>query len=1217
MKICSKCKTEYDDTKEFCRKDGNRLNRLLSPEANAKIRLYQSRIANSPDDGHLHLEYAKYLVVIESYEEALIELAMAQELGANLSEVRKTFVDTYTKIPDWNSVAIYLELLLDETPYDIQYNKDLFNAYLRGGHPEEALKQIALIIQKYSKDEDVLRWSLAEALNLQSPETICSICKHVVEIQPKDPDVWGILAKNLEKAGQTQESFYAWERLLELVPHNGCANFHVGVCRFVAALEAGVDSWDELGAMFDIALTSDHLTQVEAHGARLFLACAHIMGDQYDQRHLDVLEQESNSSGEIGIKVAITSYLQLTNNMLVKQRAEDGLRFAHKARELHDNDETRELLTRAYIAVADLKLHERKWTEALSYYNKASVFLPHDHLISEKRKIALSRIRWRKHCFAAFTTITVAVSLFAVLFYFEGLQSFKIDIDEGADVQIEQFGRIVFRGKGSQEDTGLLRTGPYSIHITKPGYYPVRQHIWATFGKNPRLLQFRLEPAFGTLRIDSDPQSAEVFIDGQAKGTTPLEIEKLTALPHIVEVRKAEKGFYLAKAEITPDSVLDLGVVNLGSNFGALRIDTRPSNAKVLIDNREVGVTPVAVGGIIPGEHHVIVDGSCASLSGSTIEAIADPRSKLLNKEMSVEIGAGEIHDLGVIDVIETFVGKYVGADFNDLQEDRDGTLYAAGSISDNSLILAHIDYRGNVLDSYRERSAKARTSIKKITTNKKESVAALSCVSTNRILWFAAGSNPSTISPPVRNIPLYLQPKYGSVLEFDQSDNLLLATIGRDANIECRNLEGRVVWWTPLFVGANSKEKITTHIVSQQDGNLLVAGHTGEMSQGPRLTPFLCQYDSLGRLQWQREYQSITENVQDTEILAVHKTANKILICGSTDEAAFIDSKPPTLWFVVADEKGETISQAQTDLGDADPYVSRSIFLDNGRTVHAGIINLKEKTPGQQNQQYLALLCADMNGKVIWKNQTKITSVRNIFVTDMIACFDGGIYVMLRIERFESPNETWLIKTNSEGIFDDTQINANHQLHVFGEKVEKDGIVESSPLVGGEMSSVHGIHAASFKGEGNYRKAMDFQRHLQNEYGYTSRIFKSEDGAHLGVLITGFVTKNAAEEALQEIQRRTGIADLYVRTLEVDRFVESSSDTEEHQSGSGTVNADILNVRSRPSLESDVIKKLKNGTHVRIDQRNGEWLYIDAGTDTHGWVHQDYIIIDVLETNF
>jgi hypothetical protein len=123
-------------------------------------------------------------------------------------------------------------------------------------------------------------------------------------------------------------------------------------------------------------------------------------------------------------------------------------------------------------------------------------------------------------------------------------------------------------------------------------------------------------PEMGTLALESKPQ-ARVYIDDAPRGMTPLRLD-LPAGPHRVRLEANSKARTLtvgvvAGAEVTQSVDLDRAV-----QTGSLFVRSEPAGAKVLVDNKPAGVTPITVLDLTPGSHAVSVtapDGSNARQS--------------------------------------------------------------------------------------------------------------------------------------------------------------------------------------------------------------------------------------------------------------------------------------------------------------------------------------------------------------------------------------------------------------------------------------------------------------------------------------------------------------------------------------------------------------------------------------------------------------------------
>ena len=105
-------------------------------------------------------------------------------------------------------------------------------------------------------------------------------------------------------------------------------------------------------------------------------------------------------------------------------------------------------------------------------------------------------------------------------------------------------------------------------------------------------------PAEGGITIDSSPQGAEIFLDGQAAGTTPLLLEHVPAGDHTLSLSK--EGFIdlvygvvkVRAGELTRITDIRLTPV---STIGTVTIDSAPRGAEIRLDGEYYGATPLMV----------------------------------------------------------------------------------------------------------------------------------------------------------------------------------------------------------------------------------------------------------------------------------------------------------------------------------------------------------------------------------------------------------------------------------------------------------------------------------------------------------------------------------------------------------------------------------------------------------------------------------------------
>jgi len=132
---------------------------------------------------------------------------------------------------------------------------------------------------------------------------------------------------------------------------------------------------------------------------------------------------------------------------------------------------------------------------------------------------------------------------------------------------------------------------------------------------------------FGTLALESMPQ-ARVYIDDAPRGMTPLRLD-LPAGPHRVRLEANSKARTLtvgvvAGAEVTQSVDLDRAV-----QTGSLFVRSDPAGAKVLVDNKPAGVTPITVLDLSPGSHAVSVTSADGSNARQSVQVEAGSTATL------------------------------------------------------------------------------------------------------------------------------------------------------------------------------------------------------------------------------------------------------------------------------------------------------------------------------------------------------------------------------------------------------------------------------------------------------------------------------------------------------------------------------------------------------------------------------------------------------------
>jgi hypothetical protein len=169
---------------------------------------------------------------------------------------------------------------------------------------------------------------------------------------------------------------------------------------------------------------------------------------------------------------------------------------------------------------------------------------------------------------------------------------------EGAEVFINN--------ASTQQVTPLqldLKPGTYELKLEKNRFETYKNKITVSEGENP-IVECTLVPGAGVVKIATNPDKAEVYIDDVFKGSTPLFVYDLMPGNHTIEIKKEMYTPFITSFVLEPNRPAEL-VYNLNAQFASVGIVAFPE-ADILIDGEKVG-TRIYSGRITPGTHTVEV----------------------------------------------------------------------------------------------------------------------------------------------------------------------------------------------------------------------------------------------------------------------------------------------------------------------------------------------------------------------------------------------------------------------------------------------------------------------------------------------------------------------------------------------------------------------------------------------------------------------------------
>lgn len=174
-----------------------------------------------------------------------------------------------------------------------------------------------------------------------------------------------------------------------------------------------------------------------------------------------------------------------------------------------------------------------------------------------------------------------------------------VTVDNNAEIYIND------EKKGSGSWTGKLASGSYLIEAKKEGYRNTAQTF--EISSNKRTQDIRLKtptPIYGELNITSTPTLAEVFIDDEKQGETPLYIPQILIGKHKLLLKHEDCNDYAKDFNILEDEINNINAELDFIEFTTIK--TNVSSAEIFVDGQLAG-RGIAKTKLLKGIHQISV----------------------------------------------------------------------------------------------------------------------------------------------------------------------------------------------------------------------------------------------------------------------------------------------------------------------------------------------------------------------------------------------------------------------------------------------------------------------------------------------------------------------------------------------------------------------------------------------------------------------------------
>lgn len=152
-------------------------------------------------------------------------------------------------------------------------------------------------------------------------------------------------------------------------------------------------------------------------------------------------------------------------------------------------------------------------------------------------------------------------------------------------------------------NTRKLSQGEHSFKVQKNGFLSQVEKYNVIGDGSTQPLSISMKPNFGILKA-TIPNGCVLYVDDEAKDVNEWN-GRLGEGVHIIEARCPSHRSNPMRIEIKVGQTLSMDLPEPMPITGSLNINTEPINAKIIIDGKEYGKTPMIINNLLVGEHNV------------------------------------------------------------------------------------------------------------------------------------------------------------------------------------------------------------------------------------------------------------------------------------------------------------------------------------------------------------------------------------------------------------------------------------------------------------------------------------------------------------------------------------------------------------------------------------------------------------------------------------
>lgn len=182
-----------------------------------------------------------------------------------------------------------------------------------------------------------------------------------------------------------------------------------------------------------------------------------------------------------------------------------------------------------------------------------------------------------------------------------------------------------------------LAAGMHQLELRAPRFITVVRELEVAGESSEQSFSLSLEPDWAPVMLSTEPPGAQIQVDGEALGVTPLSVE-LTAGKRSIEARLPGFNGWEHELLVVAGEAVTLPTVQLERADGRISLATVPSGAAIAVNGAFRGRTPATVT-LAPGRRHTLTVSKPGYQSQSRTLSVAADSGRRLTLELAAEVG--------------------------------------------------------------------------------------------------------------------------------------------------------------------------------------------------------------------------------------------------------------------------------------------------------------------------------------------------------------------------------------------------------------------------------------------------------------------------------------------------------------------------------------------------------------------------------------------------